>query len=112
MPTPYPEVEAPTKTPVRLPRSDCGSMPARSRTSQDASRSRRCCGSMATASRGEMPNSPASKVVASWTKPPSGVYSPSAAVRSQPRSVGKPAMPSAPVATRSHRSSAERTPPG
>ena len=46
---------APTNTPVRLPRSDAGSMPARSSASHEVSSSSRCCGSIASASRGQMP---------------------------------------------------------
>ena len=45
----------------RLPRSDAGSIPALSSASQAVSSSSRCCGSIARASRGEMPKKPASK---------------------------------------------------
>ena len=55
----------PAKTPVRLPRSEAGSMPASSSASQQASSSRRCWGSIASASRGAMPKNSASKSAAS-----------------------------------------------
>ena len=45
----------PAKTPVWLPRSEAGSMPASSSASQEASSSSRCWGSIASASRGLMP---------------------------------------------------------
>ena len=48
----------------------CGSMPARSMVSQAISSRSRCCGSMARASRGEIPKKSASNSAASWTKPP------------------------------------------
>ncbi len=54
----------PTKTPVRLPRSCAGAIPARSKASHEVSSRRRCCGSIARASRGEIPKKPASKSVA------------------------------------------------
>ncbi|GGV10459.1 hypothetical protein GCM10010245_19730 [Streptomyces spectabilis] len=38
-------------------------MPARSKASQEVSRSIRCCGSIANASRGEIPKKPASKAL-------------------------------------------------
>ena len=47
-------------------------MPARSRASHEVSSSSRCCGSIARASRGEIPNSSASNSVASSTNPPTG----------------------------------------
>ncbi|EOD64308.1 hypothetical protein H480_32483 [Amycolatopsis vancoresmycina DSM 44592] len=111
---------APTNTPVRLPRTDAGSMPARSNASHVASSSSRCCGSMVSASRGEMSNSSGSNRLASATNPPlrvemrpgvpgSGAYSPS---RSQPRSAGNGEIASPPSATRDHRSSGEATEPG
>ena len=54
----------------RLPRSDAGSMPARSSASQATSSSSRCCGSIASASRGLIPKNPASNSPASSTNPP------------------------------------------
>jgi hypothetical protein len=60
-------------TPPWLPRTDLGSMPARSNSSQDVSSSSRCCGSAASASRGDMPNRDGSKATASSRKPPSAV---------------------------------------
>ncbi len=60
----------PANTPVLLPRTDAGVMPARSNTSQDASNSTRCCGSIANASRGEMPKKLESNRVAPSRKPP------------------------------------------
>ena len=56
---------APTNTPVSVPRSVPGSMPARSNASHDVSSSSRCCGSIASASRGEMPKKPGSNSAAS-----------------------------------------------
>ncbi len=102
------------------PRSDVGSIPAFSNASQAASSSSRCCGSIAVASRGLIPKNSASKSVTPSMNPPtreydvpswsgSGSYSRS---RSQPRSVGIGVMPSRPVATSSHSSSGELTPPG
>ncbi len=65
---------------------------------------------MASASRGEMPNSAASKRSASYRKPPGlPVSSISGA---HPRLVGMPEMASASPYTRSHSSSGEVTPPG
>ncbi len=55
----------PTKTPVGLPRSVPGSMPACSNASHAVSSSSRCCGSIASASRGEMPKNAGSKSPAS-----------------------------------------------
>ena len=54
----------------REPRSDTGSIPAFSNASQDASSSNRCCGSIASASRGPIPKNPASKSPAPARKPP------------------------------------------
>ncbi|PSK61882.1 hypothetical protein B0E53_06218 [Micromonospora sp. MH33] len=95
-------------------------MPALSNASQEVSSNSRCWGSMASASRGEMPKKSASNSAASYRKPPcrvvdvpvrpaSGSYRPS---RSQPRSAGKPPIASPPAATRSHSSSGLDTPPG
>ncbi len=110
----------PAKTPTRPPRSVVTSMAACSNTSQAVSSSTRCCGSIAVASRGEMPKKSASKPVASATNPPSRVYEVPAVsgsgsyspARSQPRSAGKGVTASRPAATRSHRSSGPATPPG
>ena len=52
---PYSLTEMPTKAPVFVPRSDEGGSPASSSASQLNSSSRRCCGSIRTASRSEMP---------------------------------------------------------
>ncbi len=60
----------PTNTPVRLPRNDSGSMPARSSASQEVSSSSRCWGSMASASRGEIPKNSASNSPAPCRNPP------------------------------------------
>ncbi|PSK62142.1 hypothetical protein B0E53_05959 [Micromonospora sp. MH33] len=108
------------KTPVRLPRNDSGARPARSNSSQVTSSSSRCCGSMATASRGEMPNSAASKCPASGRKPPEAVYEVPglsgsgccSRSRSQPRSAGKSPIASPPAETNRHSSSGELMPPG
>ena len=62
---------SPTKTPVSVPRSAAGSMPASSSASQQDSSSSRCCGSIASASRGAMPKNSASNSPASARKPPS-----------------------------------------
>ncbi len=99
-------------TPICSPRTDRGSMPPRSNVSHAVSRSTRCCGSMARASRGEMPKSSASKSVASYRKPPVRAYERSSPERSQPRSSGKSEIPSVPDTTSSHSSSGEETPPG
>jgi hypothetical protein len=60
----------PANTPVRLPRSDAGSMPARSNASHEISSSTRCCGSMTCASAGLMPKNAGSKPPASSRNPP------------------------------------------
>ncbi|ONK15967.1 hypothetical protein STBA_68140 [Streptomyces sp. MP131-18] len=61
----------PTNTPVRLPRRESGTIPARSNASHEVSSSSRCCGSIASASRGPMPKNPASKRATPSRKPPS-----------------------------------------
>ncbi len=61
----------PANTPVGVPRMLLGSIPARSKVSQATSSSSRCCGSMASASRGLMPKKPGSKSAASCRNPPS-----------------------------------------
>ncbi len=48
-------------TPVAEPCSEVGARPARSIASQEVSSSSRCCGSIASASRGLIPKNPASK---------------------------------------------------
>ncbi len=71
-------------------------MPACSNASHDVSSSSRCWGSMASASRGEMPKNAASNSVAESTKPPSATYDVpgwsgsgwNSRARSQPRSAG------------------------
>ncbi len=100
------------KTPTFSPLADMGAMPARSRDSQTTSSSSRCWGSIASASRGEIPNSPASKSATSDMNPPRVSLPTPGRVRSQPRSAGTGVIASAPSATSLHRSSAERTPPG
>ena len=106
----YPECDAPANTPVADPFSDEGSIPARSSASQEVSSSTRCCGSIASASRGLIPKNPASKSAAPGMNPPTRVYPSSPA--SQPRSAGNPEIASVPVDRSSHRPSGSRTPPG
>ncbi|CAM5517874.1 hypothetical protein SGRIM128S_08436 [Streptomyces griseomycini] len=67
---PYSWAIAPRNTPVSLPCSEAGVIPARSRASQEISSSSRCCGSIASASRGEIPKNSGSNSAASWRKPP------------------------------------------
>ena len=107
-------------TPVWLPRSDAGSIPARSTASQPTSIRCRCCGSIAVASRGEIPKNAASKSATSSRKPPASVSRsllPSGLVRvstsiGQPRSSGNADATSRPSSSSCHRSSGVRTPPG
>nr|WP_237774183.1 hypothetical protein [Actinosynnema sp. ALI-1.44] len=107
-------------TPVRLPRNEATSIPASSKTSHEVSRTSRCCGSMASASRGEIPKKSASKSARPSMKPPSRTYEVSAESgssskrrsRSQPRSFGNGVMPSPPATSRSHSSLGVVTPPG
>ena len=66
-----PGTSTPAKTPVALPRSDAGSIPASSRASQDASSRGAAGGPSPIASRGLMPKKPGSKSAASSRKPPS-----------------------------------------
>ncbi len=110
-PTRYSWGIAPTNMPVRVPRTAAGSMPARSKASQEDSSSSRCCGSMASASRGEIPKKEASNSAASCRKPPEKSPASSAAC-SQPRSAGALVMPSPSAASRDQSSSGLRTPPG
>ncbi|CNG65444.1 Uncharacterised protein [Mycobacterium tuberculosis] len=101
----------PANTPVCEPCSAAGSSPALSIASQDASSSIRCCGSIARASRGDIPKKAASKPATSPAKPPSGRY-PGAASIAQPRSCGNGPMPSAPAASSRQKASGESAPPG
>src|SRR4051812_42096424 len=109
----------PVKTPVRLPRNDVGSIPACSNVSHTVSNITRCCGSIANASRGEIPKNPASKPPTPSKNPPHRVYDvpgePAGSKRrptSHPRSPGKPPIASTPPDTRPHNPSADPTPPG
>ncbi len=95
-------------------------MPARSSASQAVSRRSRCCGSIASASRGPMPKKPASNWSASCRKPPSLTYvvpgwsgsGSYKAATSHPRFTGNGEMASVPSVTSRHRSSGVLTPPG
>ena len=96
-------------------------MPTRSIASHAVSSSTRCCGSRATASRGEMPKKAASKPAASSRNPPDPVAevpvapaapSGSCRSRSQLRSAGNPEIASPPALTNRQRSSGEEIPPG
>ena len=60
----------PTKTPVAEPYSEVGAIPACSSACHAVSSSSRCCGSIARASRGEMPKNVASNVSIVGKKPP------------------------------------------
>ncbi len=110
----------PTNTPVRLPRRVAGSMPACSKASHAVSSSRRCCGSMLCASRGEIPKNSASNSAAPYRNPPSRAYEVCgrsgsgsySSARSQPRSVGNGPTASTSSVVSRHRSWGERTPPG
>ncbi len=110
----------PVKTPVRLPRNDSGSMPARSMASQDVSSSMRCCGSMARASLGLIPKNAGSNSPASCRNPPRVTYEvPSWSgsgsnrfARSQPRLVGNSEIASLPEVTSSQSCSGVSIPPG
>ena len=107
----YRDVHAPANTPVRDPRSPAGLIPARSSASQLTSSSSRCCGSIASASRGLIPKNPGSNPAAPATNPPTRAYVSSSPL-SQPRSAGNGPIASVPPATSSHRSSGLATPPG
>ncbi|CAM5716665.1 hypothetical protein SALBM135S_09608 [Streptomyces alboniger] len=100
------------KTAVLLWRSDSGSIPERSRASHEASRSSRCCGSIARASRGLIRKKSASKSGASYRNPPLRTCPVASGATSQPRSSGNGEMASTPSRTSRHRSSGELTPPG
>ncbi len=63
----------PRNTPVRLPASASGACPASSRASQATSSTSRCCGSIDTASRREMPKNSWSKRSMWSRKPPQRV---------------------------------------
>ena len=66
----YSQPLIPTYTPVRLPRSPSGSIPASSSARQLVSSSIRCCGSMVLASIGRMPKNRASNSSIPATNPP------------------------------------------
>ncbi|GHI66080.1 hypothetical protein Saso_77300 [Streptomyces asoensis] len=110
----------PAKTPVALPFNDPGSIPARSNTSHAVSNNNRCCGSIANASRGEIPKNPASNSPAPSKNPPSRAYdfptTPGSGSynlsTSHPRPPGNNDTASPPDATRSHNPSGDPTPPG
>ncbi|CAM4279132.1 hypothetical protein KIPE111705_46475 [Kibdelosporangium persicum] len=95
-------------------------MPARSTVSQAISSTSRCWGSIASASRGEIPKKPASNPATSSRKPPSRAYDVPARAgsgscsrtASQPRSDGNGEIASTPSTTSRQRSSGVRTPPG
>ena len=63
----------PTKTPVELPMRRSGDWPAFSSASHATVMSRRCWGSMVTASRGDMPKKSASNLSTSSRKLPQRV---------------------------------------
>ncbi|GAA5701420.1 hypothetical protein Save01_02231 [Streptomyces avermitilis] len=96
---------------MRLPRSFSASTPARSSASHDVSSNNRCCGSIASASRGEIPKNPASNSATSGRNPPVWENAASAATL-QPRSAGKSPIPSLPAAIRSQSFSGEVASPG
>jgi hypothetical protein len=60
----------PANTPTLLPRNEVGSIPARSNASQHVWSSSRCCGSMASASRGVIPKNTGSNSAAPDRNPP------------------------------------------
>src|ERR1700736_6576454 len=64
----------PMYTPQSLPYSVEGRMPAFSKVSQLISSSKRCCGSINDASRGEIPKNPASNPDTSPIDPAAKVY--------------------------------------
>ncbi|SON61663.1 hypothetical protein MSIMFI_03179 [Mycobacterium simulans] len=65
--------QAPANTPVLEPSKVVGSIPAVSNASQHTSNSRRCWGSMAVASRAEIPKNSASNPAASAKNAPDRV---------------------------------------
>ncbi len=89
-------------------------MPARSNASHAASSSSRCCGSIASASRGQIPKNPASKSVASAHEARPARAVPAAEFRRGPAAVGRERRRSRRVRRprSSHRSAGEVTPPG
>ena len=95
--------DEPTYTPVRLPLSASGRMPARSSASHTTSSSSRCCGSISSASRGEMPKNPASKSSTASRKPPSRAKPPVASSNrrnsSRLQRVGSGPTPSPPLSS-------------
>ncbi|GLY16581.1 hypothetical protein Kisp01_35960 [Kineosporia sp. NBRC 101677] len=111
---------APANTPVADPFSFEGSIPACSSASHEVSSMTRCCGSIASASRGLIPKNPASKPDASWTNPPwivfddssRGPAEPYRPSTSQPRSVGKSAIASVPEDSSRQKLPGSFTPPG
>src|SRR5207249_3244920 len=98
---------APMKTPVSLPRNDNGSIPPYSSASHATSSNNRCCGSVATASRGLNPKNPASNNPAPSTNPPRPTND-----EPHPRSTGKSPVPSTPPETKSHNPPGDTTPAG
>ncbi len=66
----YSAVAWPTNTPLRLPASAEGRIPAASSASHTTCSRMRCWGSMVVASTGEMPKKPASKANGSSRNPP------------------------------------------
>src|SRR5580692_7565803 len=78
---------APMNTPTWLPRSVSGFIPASSRASQVSSSASRCCGSIATASRGDIPKNSASKQSTSCRKPPQLIFALSVSGSSPPNAV-------------------------
>ncbi|KYF50884.1 hypothetical protein BE08_28180 [Sorangium cellulosum] len=89
----------PTKTPVRVPASRSAATPACSSASQATSRSKRCCGSIFTASRGEIPKKCASNPSTSFRKAPQGGTS-SPGGSSAKRPGGAPETASTPASSR------------
>lgn len=69
----YSLAATPTKTPVRLPRNAPGESPARSKPSHAVSSTSQCCGSIQTASRGEMPKNSGSNPSIPSRNPPKRV---------------------------------------
>ena len=87
--TPYSLRHAPANTPVCERRSELGGIPACSNASQATSSSRRCCGSILSASLGEISKNSASKASMSGRNEPHRVVRASAAATSgEPSSNG------------------------
>ncbi|SKV21970.1 Uncharacterised protein [Mycobacteroides abscessus subsp. abscessus] len=70
----YSLAPTPAKIPVRLPRNAAGEYPALSRPSHTVSSISRCCGSIQTASRGEIPKNSGSNPSMPSRNPPKRVY--------------------------------------